>query len=61
MGNYELFVRERGEINDLTRTYCEEAYEIQSEDEFNKLEMSIRGEMPEGSGLWKQFIFTFNP
>lgn len=45
----------------LCCVWLEEAYELQSEDDFNKLEMSIRGEMPPGSGLWKQFIFTFNP
>lgn len=45
----------------LCWVWVEEAYEIQSEEEFNKLDMSIRGEMPPGSGLWKQFIFTFNP
>lgn len=45
----------------LCWVWIEEAYELQSEDDFNKLEMSIRGEMPQGSGLWKQFIFTFNP
>ena len=45
----------------LCWVWLEEAYELQSEEDFNKLDMSIRGNMPEGSGLWKQFIFTFNP
>ena len=36
----------------------EEAYEI-LEDDFNKLDMSIRGEMP--AGLWKQLRLIFNP
>lgn len=37
----------------------EEAYEITSEENFNKIDLSIRGEMPKG--YFKQFIFTFNP
>lgn len=37
----------------------EEAYEITNEDDFNKLDLSIRGEMPEG--LFKQFTLIFNP
>lgn len=36
----------------------EEAYEI-SEDDFNKLDMSIRGEIPEG--YFKQITMIFNP
>ena len=36
----------------------EEAYEITEED-FNKLDMSIRGEVPEG--YFKQLTLTFNP
>lgn len=36
----------------------EEAYEI-SEDDFNKLEMSIRGELP--PGYFKQITLLFNP
>ena len=36
----------------------EEAYEI-SEDDFNKLDMSIRGELPEG--YFKQITLIFNP
>lgn len=43
----------------LCWVWVEEAYEITSEDDFNKLDMSIRGEVPEG--LWKQIRFTFNP
>ena len=39
--------------------WIEEAYEITDEDAFNKLDMSIRGEMPEG--LFKQITLTFNP
>lgn len=36
----------------------DEAYEIE-EDDFNKLDMSIRGEVPDG--LFKQITLTFNP
>lgn len=43
----------------LCWVWIEEAYEITNEDDFNKLDMSIRGEMPEG--LWKQITLTFNP
>ena len=41
--------------------YCwlEEAYQITSEDDFNKIDLSFRGELPEG--YYRQFIFTFNP
>jgi phage terminase large subunit len=39
--------------------WIEEAYEIESEDEFRTLDESIRGEMP--PGLWKQLTLTYNP
>lgn len=39
--------------------WIEEAYEITNEDDFNKLDLSIRGEMPEG--YFKQITLTFNP
>ena len=41
--------------------YCwlEEAYQITSEDDFNKIDLSFRGELPDG--YYRQFIFTFNP
>lgn len=39
--------------------WIEEAYEIMNEDDFNVLDESIRGEVPEG--LFKQITFTFNP
>ncbi len=45
----------------LCWVWIEEAYELQNEEDFNKLDLSIRGNMPPNSGLWKQFIFTFNP
>lgn len=38
--------------------WCEEAYEI-GEDDFDKLDMSIRGEVPDG--YFKQITLTFNP
>lgn len=37
----------------------EEAYQIDNEDDFNKVDLSIRGELPEG--YYKQFIITLNP
>ena len=43
----------------LCFVWIEEAYEITNEDDFNKLDMSIRGEVPEG--LFKQITLTFNP
>ena len=43
----------------LCWVWLEEAYEVENEDTFNKLEMSIRGVMPKG--LFKQFTLTFNP
>ena len=39
--------------------WIEEAYEIMSEDDFNTIDESIRGEVPEG--LFKQVTMTFNP
>lgn len=47
------------ERGSLCWVWIEEAYEIAKEDDFNKLDMSIRGEVPEG--LFKQITFTFNP
>jgi phage terminase large subunit len=43
----------------LCWVWIEEAYEISNEDDFNKLDMSIRGEVPEG--YYKQITLTFNP
>ena len=43
----------------LCWVWIEEAYEITNEDDFNKLDMSIRGEVPEG--YFKQITLTFNP
>ena len=39
--------------------WIEEAYEIMSEEDFDMLDESIRGECPDG--LWKQITLTFNP
>ena len=43
----------------LCFVWIEEAFEISNEDDFNKLDMSIRGEVPEG--YFKQITMTFNP
>lgn len=37
----------------------EEAFQITDEEEFNKLDLSIRGALPDG--YFKQITFTFNP
>lgn len=42
----------------LNFVWIEEAYEIR-QDDFNKLDMSIRGELP--TGYFKQLTLTFNP
>ena len=39
--------------------WIEEAYEIMSEEDFDMLDESSRGECPDG--LWKQITLTFNP
>ena len=39
--------------------WFEEFFQITDEDSFNKIDMSIRGELPEG--YYKQIIMTFNP
>jgi phage terminase large subunit len=43
----------------LCWAWFEEAYEIVKEDDFDKIDMSIRGELPEG--YFKQLVVTFNP
>ena len=43
----------------LNYVWLEESYEVENEDTFNKIEMSIRGKMPKG--YFKSFILTFNP
>ena len=47
---------EKGYLNIV---WIEEAYQLEDESEFNKLDMSVRGSLPEG--YFKQFIITFNP
>lgn len=39
--------------------WFEEAFQVMNEDDFNKIDMSIRGELPEG--YFKQITLTFNP
>ncbi len=43
----------------LCWAWFEEAYQIMNEDDFDKVDMSIRGEMPDG--YFKQLTLTFNP
>jgi phage terminase large subunit len=43
----------------LCWAWLEEAYQVMNEDDFDKVDMSIRGELPEG--YYKQFTLTFNP
>lgn len=43
----------------LNLVWFEEAYEIQDEQAFNRIDLSIRGELPKG--YYKQIIMTFNP
>ena len=47
------------DVGVLCWAWIEEAYEIDSVDDFDTFDESIRGEMPEG--LWKQVTLTFNP
>ena len=47
------------EIGYLCWVWIEEAFQISNEEEFNKLDLSIRGQLPEG--YFKQITFTFNP
>lgn len=47
------------EHGNLCWMWIEEAYEIMNEDDFNMLDESIRGEVPDG--LYKQITLTFNP
>ena len=45
----------------LCWAWIEEAYEIGSETDFDMLDESIRGAIPEDTGLFKQVTLTFNP
>ena len=47
------------EEGNLCWAWWEEAFQCTSEDDFNKVDLSIRGELPEG--LFKQHTLTFNP
>ena len=47
------------EVGSLCRLWIEEAYEITSEDAFDRLDESIRGQLP--NGMYHQVVLTFNP
>lgn len=47
------------EVGFLCWAWFEEAYQIMNEDDFDKVDMSIRGELPDG--YFKQITLTFNP
>lgn len=47
------------EIGFLCWVWFEEAYQITNEDDFDKIDLSIRGELP--PGYFKQLTLTFNP
>lgn len=47
------------EVGHLCWVWIEEAFQISDEEEFNKLDLSIRGQLPEG--YFKQITMTFNP
>jgi len=47
------------EVGFLCWAWLEEAYQLLSEDAFNKLDLSIRGDMP--AGYFKQITLTLNP
>ncbi|MEG0129690.1 MAG: PBSX family phage terminase large subunit [Clostridium sp.] len=47
------------EIGHLCWCWFEEAFQVMNEDDFNKIDMSIRGELPKG--YFKQLTLTFNP
>ncbi len=47
------------EVGSLCRLWIEEAYEIMSEDAFDRLDESIRGQLPKG--MYHQVVLTFNP
>ncbi|HQD36751.1 MAG TPA: PBSX family phage terminase large subunit [Thermodesulfovibrio thiophilus] len=47
------------EVGHLCWMWIEEAYEIMKESDFDMLDESIRGEVPDG--LFKQITLTFNP
>jgi phage terminase large subunit len=47
------------DVGVLCWAWLEETYEIDNESEFDTLDETIRGEMP--NGLWKQLTLTYNP
>ena len=47
------------DVGVLCWAWLEEAYEVMNEDDFNILDESIRGDVPDG--LFKQWTITFNP
>lgn len=47
------------ETGSICFVWCEEAYEITKEEDFDFIDESIRGELP--NGLWKRITLTFNP
>ncbi|MCY8164718.1 PBSX family phage terminase large subunit [Bacillus inaquosorum] len=47
------------DVGYLCWAWFEEAYQILNEDDFNKVDMSIRGELP--PGYFKQITLSFNP
>lgn len=47
------------EVGHLCWCWFEEAFQVMNEDDFNKVDMSIRGELPKG--YFKQITLSFNP
>lgn len=47
------------EVGYLCWVWFEEAFQMMNEDDFDKIDMSIRGELPQG--YFKQLVLTFNP
>lgn len=47
------------EVGHLCWCWFEEAFQVMNEYDFNKIDMSIRGELPKG--YFKQITLTFNP
>ena len=47
------------EVGYLCWCWFEEAFQVSKEDDFNKVDMSIRGQLPQG--YFKQITLTFNP
>lgn len=43
----------------LNLCWIQEAYQLTSQEDFNKIDLSLRGQLP--AGYFKQIIFTFNP